>query len=135
MTWKINLGDQNLDNTNDTYYYSDDYELIYYRKYIDDNTFKLLLHDIILVDKTNDHIGELLDWPLISKYILYKKNDNITNINKVLIFCDSFLLSTLSLYLELFGEVYIAKKILDPKLIDIINPDYIFEFRIERFLL
>lgn len=135
LTWKSNLGVQSLDTMNDIYYNSDDVELIYCRKYIDSTSFKLLLFDNIIIDETDKHIGKLLEWILISKYIFYKKNDNINNKNRVLIFYDSFLISTLSLYLELFGEVYIAKKILDPKLIDIINPDYIFEFRVERFLL
>ena len=71
LTWKSNLGDQSIDNTNDIYYYSDDFELIYCKKYIDD-AFKLLLFDNIIIDETNKHIGKLLEWTLVSKYILNK---------------------------------------------------------------
>ena len=54
---------------------------------------------------------------------------------KVLIFYDSFLLNMIPIYIELFNEVYLIKKVYNNELIQLINPDYIFEFRVERFLL
>ena len=74
-----------------------------------------------------------LTWDILSDYILYQKN-NIKNKNKVLIFYDSLLLSGIDLYLDLFGEVYFSKSVYDINLINLIKPDYIFEFRCERFL-
>jgi hypothetical protein len=53
---------------------------------------------------------------------------------KVVIFYDSFLLSTIWLYLTMFEEVYLIKNTYNESIIDKINPDFIFEFRIERFL-
>ena len=35
----------------------------------------------------------------------------------------------------MFNMVYMAKQIYNYELIDIIKPDYVFEFRCERFLL
>jgi hypothetical protein len=74
-----------------------------------------------------------IEWNIVSKYILYQKN--ITNNNlKVIIFYDSLLLSSLSLYMELFETVYMIKDIYNNEIINIIKPDYVFEFRVERFL-
>jgi hypothetical protein len=135
LTWHQNLGDQILTNTNDTVVLSDDIKQIYtlYEFAIND-PLKLLLFQGSLIDDTNNNIGKKLDWIVISKYILYKKNDHLPKC-KILIFYDSFLLSTLSLYLELTSEVYMSKSIFNKSLVDYINPDYIFEFRVERFLI
>jgi len=35
----------------------------------------------------------------------------------------------------MFSEVYMIKSAFNNKIIEKINPDYIFEFRVERFLL
>ena len=75
----------------------------------------------------------VLSWDILSNYILYQKNIS-NNKFKVLIFYDSFLTSLLSLYLELFEEVYMSKSVYDNTIINTINPDYVFEFRVERFL-
>lgn len=69
----------------------------------------------------------------MSKYILYQKNI-CDNKLKVIIFYDSFLISLLSLYLELFEEVYMIKDFYNNDIINIIKPNFVFEFRIERFL-
>jgi hypothetical protein len=74
-----------------------------------------------------------MDWIVISKYILYKKNDCYLNC-RILIFYDSFLLSTMSLYLELTSDVYMVKSTFNKSLVEHLNPDYVFEFRVERFL-
>lgn len=135
LTWHHNLGDLILTNTNDTIVLSDDIKQIYtlYEFAIND-PLKLLLFQGSLIDDTNNNIGKKLDWIVISKYILYKKNNCLPKC-KILIFYDSFLLSTLSLYLELTSEVYMSKSIFNKSLVDYINPDYIFEFRVERFLI
>jgi hypothetical protein len=132
---EINLADQQLESRVDTYYFSNDIQLLHYKKYIDHDSIRVISHENnALLDVTDKHIGLILDWNIFSKYILNQKN-NISNTHKVLIFYDSFLLSTLSLYLSMFGEVYMSKSIIRKDLIDLINPDYIFEFRVERFLL
>jgi len=135
LTWHQNLGNQTLPNANDTIVLSDDIKQIYtlYEFAIND-PLKLLLLQGSLIDDTNNNIGNKLDWIVISKYILYKKNDRLPKC-KILIFYDSFLLSTLSLYLELTSEVYMSKSIFNKSLVDYINPDYVFEFRVERFLI
>ena len=68
-------------------------------------------------------------------YILYKKNIASANNYKILIFYDSFLLSTLHLYMNLFYETYCLKTTFNIDIVNSINPDYVFEFRVERFLL
>lgn len=131
---EMNLGNQQPESTSDTYYFSDDIQLLYCKKYIDHEGIRVIAHENnTLLDVTDSHVGKIIDWNMISKSIFYKKND-ISDTHKVLIFHDSFLLSTLSLYLSMFGEVYTSKSIVRKDLIDLINPDYIFEFRVERFL-
>lgn len=135
LTWASNLGDQLLTDTTDTYYYSDEVPSIYcvYTITVDSPIRFLDFNNNQLVDKTNDNINVIVNWNIISKYILYKKNKD-HNINlKILIFYDSFLLPMLSVYLNMCREVYMAKNIYSPELIQI-QPDYIFEFRTERFL-
>lgn len=131
LTWESNLGNQILNNITDTYYYSDDINYIYMKHTIINND-KIRLLDQSLNDITNNHINSIIIWDLISKYILYKNNEN--KFYTVLIFYDSFLLSTLSLYLDMFKHVYMSKSIYDINLINKIKPDYIFEFKCERFL-
>ena len=94
----------------------------------------LKIYDYNLNDNTSDLIGKLIDWEIISKYIF--KQFNPDKKFKVIIFYDSFLLIEIfSLYMEIFQEAYMIKNKYDNNLISIINPDYVFEFRIERFLL
>ena len=59
---------------------------------------------------------------------------NIDKKHRVIIFYDSFLISTLYLYLKMFNEVYLIKTGYNPKFIKQLKPDYTFEFRVERFL-
>jgi hypothetical protein len=134
LTWKQNLGDQILNNIEDIYYSSNELKLIYPKKINNENKFKFLSSNN-LDDETGKYFNTIIDLNIIYKHILYQKNEDINNKNKILIFYDSFLASTLDLYLHLFGEVYLSKSILNLELINIIKPDYIFEFRVERFLL
>ena len=139
LTWSNNLGNQELVNTNDTYFFSNDFELLYCRYNLTLNSeINLLLfnnNSNTFENITSSLNTQILTWEHLSKYILYKKNNNFENKIKVLIFYDSFLLSTMSLYLNMFNEVYMAKSIFDQNLINVVNPDYIFDFRVERFLL
>jgi len=135
LTWEQNLGNQTLDYKDDIYYYSNDFTEIYlkYTICLDDKLRLLLTKDGEIIDETNEYIGKIVDWNVISKYIIYNKSIGKPKY-KCLIFYDSFLLSTLGLYLELFEEVYLSKSTFCEKIIELIKPDYIFEFRVERFL-
>jgi hypothetical protein len=132
LTWGYNLGNQQLDFKNDNYYYSDDIE-DFYMKYTIKNNDKYIFYNYELENKNEELENKIVDWNIISKYIIYK--NNIDKKNKVIIFYDSFLLSILPLYMELFKDVYMIKNIYNNELIDLIKPDYVFEFRVERFLL
>ena len=134
MLWKDNLGNQMVlsENNIDTFYYSDDFEYIYYKHTIIKQD-KIRILDNNLIDQNSLFKDTIISWDIISKYILYQKNI-CENKNKVLIFYDSFLISTLTLYMELFEEVYMIKTTYNNDIIKLINPDYVFEFRVERFL-
>jgi hypothetical protein len=138
LTWSTNLGDQTLETTKDTYYEIIGSEQLY-SKYVLNMTSEIKLVDFDyannnVIDKTSENIYKTLDWNIISKYSLFKKNTNANNKYKVVIFYDSFLCSTLQLYMNLFYEIYCIKSVFNIYTINIINPDYVFEFRAERFL-
>ena len=132
LTWSHNLGDQVLEDKKDNYYYSDDIQNFYLR-YVIKNEDEYVFYDYGLINKTDELDNKVVTWDEISKYIIYKKN--VLRKHKVIIFYDSFLLNTISLYMELFYEVYMVKNCYNNHLINVINPDYVFEFRVERFLL
>lgn len=120
------------------YYIEDDISIIngiYSKKkiYYKNNNIKLL--DKNLKNISDNYDKKSLYWNDIKHLIFYSKNENIYNNIKVVIFYDSFLASTLNLYTELFNEVYMIKNIFNTKFIEYINPDFVLEFRIERFLL
>ena len=120
LTWINNLGDIKLSNINDDYYYSNDiidFYTIY--KIIEDGNLRFL--DYQLYDKNSDLIGQVVDWSIISNYIIYIKNIDISNRLKIIIFYDSFLLSSLSLYFDIFYEVWFIKNVYDNDLIKEIN--------------
>jgi len=135
LMWYSNLGNQTLLSTTDNYYYSNNLPEIYLKyKIVETGELRIMaLENKTLVDKTVNYLNTAITWPTLSCNIIYKKNKGKPKY-KCLIFYDSFLLSTLSLYLELFEDMYLAKSTFHKELIDAINPDYIFEFRIERFL-
>ena len=133
LTLPINLGTQELDDVNDTYYFSNDVPP-YYNSYKINNSSNIRILNRKLEDKTKEleDKNEFLDWTIISKYIIHKETNS--NTKKVLIFYDSFLLSTLALYMDLFENVYFIKEVYNTSFLHKIKPDYIFEFRVERFL-
>jgi hypothetical protein len=59
---------------------------------------------------------------------------NLDKKHKVIVFYDSFLISTMYLYLKMFAEVYLIKDMYNVKLIEKLKVDFVFEFRVERFL-
>lgn len=132
LLWKSNLGNQIVENHNDTFYYSNDIEYIYCTHKIQIND-KLRILDKTLIDKNIDLQNVVIDWKILSNYILYQQNV-CSNKLKVVIFHDSLLISVLSLYLEMFNEVFTIKSKYDNTIISTINPDYVFEFRVKRFL-
>ena len=132
LTWPSNLGNQTLIDVKDHYYYSDDVPQIY-MKYIISIKNDIKFFNYNLTNITDELIDKIVGWEILSKFIIYKNNNKEQKI-KVIIFYDSFLLSILSLYLELFNEVYMIKSLYNNDLINQIKPDYIFEFRVERFL-
>jgi hypothetical protein len=135
LTWESNLGDLKLNDEQlkDNFYYSDDIKEFYMRHLIlKEGDIHFL--DYTLNDKTEELNGQMVDWNIISKYIIYKKNKSVKNSKKIIIFYDSFLVGTLPLYFELFYESWFIKNYYNHSLITLINPDYVFEFRVERFL-
>jgi hypothetical protein len=132
LTWETNLGNQNLTDAKDTFFF-DEFCMSFYCKYVikNDNFIRFLDYD--LVDKTLTLENEIAGWDLIGKYIIHTKNEGKIPL-KVLFFYDSFLLHVLPLYLDLFNETYFVKAVYSNEVINAINPDYVFEFRIERFL-
>ena len=136
LIWSQNLGEQQLNNKLDKYYFSDEIDDFYNIYKIKNNNPIRFLIPNTLDDYTFEleQQNEFAHWNIISKYIIYKKNKNIEPKSRVLIFYDSFLLHSLPLYFQLFYEVYFSKNIYNNETIQLINPDYVFEFRVERFL-
>ena len=137
LSWKTNLGEQVLEDKTDNYYYDEGGELVYcktiFSKDISISLLKLNENNIF-EDYTTQNYGNIFNWSMISEYILYRKNNDVNNNLKVLIFYDSFLTFGIHLYLNLFKEIYFVKNIFSSNYNDIIKPDFIFEFRVERFL-
>lgn len=120
LTWPSNLGDQVIDTT-DTYFFNPS---LYFYCYPPSGVRVL---NYSLQDIT-DTI-KIIDWEVVSTSIFYVYNKG----PRVIIFYDSFLLGSLRLYFDLF-EVYFIKTSYDNNMIKTINPHFVFEFRVERFL-
>ena len=143
LLFKENIGNQVIDNIVDTYYYNDDIPY-FYTKYLIDNNEKIIydytkiffvkIENNKFVDYTTELVGNYVNWDIISKHIIFVENESIKNNNKILIFYDSFLLHSIQLYFNLFKYTFFSKTIFSEELVDTIKPDYIFEFRVERFL-
>jgi len=133
LTWLSNKGELVLDNVYDNYYYTDSIDMIY-NKYIFKDSGPLRILDNSLNDKTNNFKDNMLGWDIVSNNILYYNNISSNIKFKSIIFCDSFIIHFIGLFLQTLSETYIIKDVFKPDIIDKINPDYIFEFRAERFL-
>jgi hypothetical protein len=134
LTTEENLGGQTLSNKMDTYFFSDDVEGILYLYPLKEKDEKMYILDYHLNDCTKQYVGNVIDWNIISNYVIYSKNEEIKEKKKIVIVYDSFLLSTLSVWMQTFSDIYFIKDKFNIELIERINPDYIFEFRVERFL-
>lgn len=135
LTWPTNCGSLKIEDTSDLYFYPESPVTVsspYMNYKITDGRIRLLTYS--LEDTTQLYHDKILDWNILSTCMLYIKNDKCVD-RRILIFYDSFLLSTMSLYMNIFNETYMAKHTYDPALVDLIKPDFVFEFRVERFLL
>jgi len=132
LTCVENLGQQQLSSKQDNYYFSHDCPG-FYSEYIikNDNDIRFLNYN--LIDITYSLEDTLCVWNTLSNYIVYKKNDKKVPL-KVVVFHDSFFISTIPLYLDLFDEIYLIKNSYNNDLINLINPNVVLEFRVERFL-
>jgi hypothetical protein len=143
LLFKENVGDLVINNKDDIYYYNDDIPY-FYTKYLIDNNEKLIYNNAKIffikvennkiVDYTRKLVGNYTTWDIISKYIIFVENDSIKDNNKILIFYDSFLLHSMQLYFNLFKYTFFSKTCFSHEIIETLKPDYIFEFRVERFL-
>ena len=135
LTWQTNCGDLILQDISDNYYYSTDIIEFYCKYKIQkDNKFDMKFYDHENNNKTEELIDTIVSWNTLSTYIITTKHDKVNNKFKVLIFYDSFLLSTMVLYMETFYECIFIKR---PYSIDLVNKnhsDYILEYKVERFL-
>ena len=133
LTWGCNRKDTILNDISDIYYKFPPDKDFYMTSYMKNNqSFKIL--DYNLNDISDKYVNNLIDWDLITNNILYKKTDTSQIKKKVVIFYDSLLLSSIGLYKNLFREIFLIKNIFNKRLLKKINPDFIFEFRVERFL-
>ena len=130
LTWGHNLGELKLTQVLDSHYYCNGLMEFYMKYKISDKNIQFL--DYNLNCKTETFNNHIVDWNIVSNHIIYTKNLNA--MKRVVIFYDSFLLHHLQLYLDHFYEVWFIKSHFDLLLIGLINPDFVFEFRIERFL-
>lgn len=128
LTWSPNLGNQTLESCHDIYYSTDTYTHIY--KTIIGGYVTLL--SSTLQDCTHMHATMYFTWDTLSEYIIYRNNPHKKY--KVLVFYDSFTVPVLPLLIGMFNEIYLAKQIFNKDLVDKINPTYVLEFRVERFL-
>ena len=120
-----------MNDINDIYYsFSEEYDFYMTAYEKNDKRFKII--NYALNDVSSDY--NFIDWNVISTNILYRKTENAVINKKILIFYDSFLVSSIGLYKELFQEIYLVKNIINNEIIKKINPDFVFEFRVERFL-
>lgn len=139
LLWSTNLGSQTVEDADnlDTFYDSNDFSYLY-SKYIISNSENIrILNKTCLSDITESLEGSILSWAVLSEHLLYKRNikeNNLVAKGKVLIFYDSFLIPLMDLYLSMFEKVYMSKSVFTADIIKLINPDYVFEFRVERFL-
>ena len=132
LTWESNLGNQILTNIDDTFYYHNEITWFYNKYRIQpDTNIRILNYNN--VDCTSNLVGEMVDWNIISKNIIHVHNTDKVQL-RIIIFYDSFLLHVLPLYFSLFNDVYFIKNPYSNEIIEMIKPNYVIEFMIERFL-
>jgi len=127
LTWQSNLGNATLDDRMDIFYMNEAMLFSYHYKIQSDARVRFLNKE--LQDVTATLEGQVVVWDIISSHIIHVQNPG----PRILIFYDSFLLQSLALYFDLF-DIYFVKDVYSNEIIKNIQPDYVFEFRIERFL-
>ncbi len=129
------MGFQNLEDITDTYYYSDQIEDFYCKYKISlKNMYNINFYNYNFENKTTDLLDDIVNWHILSNYIIETKNENVDNNLKVLFFYDSFLVLTLVLYMKTFKNCIFIKNPYDKKIVLHYEPDYILEYSVERFL-
>jgi hypothetical protein len=130
----LNRGDLIIPCCKETKYTCTNYDLPFVFTYIikEINDFKIL--DYSLNDITLSFIDQHLSWEMVSKNIIYCNNTNCSSQFRTIVFHDSFLLEPQRLFMNILSETFFIKNTINAELIDLIKPDYILEFRIERFL-
>lgn len=132
LTWDMNKGELILNDVSDIYYKFENTEDFYLNVYNIENNYLILTYNFKHI--SDNYIGKLIDWECLSSNIIYKKNTHFLCNKRVVIFYDSFLVSSISLYKNLFEEIFLIKNNFDEELVNKINPDFIIEARVERFL-
>jgi hypothetical protein len=127
LTWPSNLGNVQLDDPMDVFYVHESMLFQYHYKIRADSLIRFLNDE--LQDVTESLVGQIVSWDIVRTHTIHVKNPG----PRILIFFDSFLLQSLGLYLDLF-DVYFVKNVYSNDIIKRIQPEYVFEFRIERFL-
>jgi hypothetical protein len=138
LTWDTNKLDLVLNNISDIYYISE-HNFPFYCKLkilnpliIDDINIKIL--NTSLENITSNYLDSVITWNILSETIISSVCNNIDNNLKILIFYDSFLVSIIPLIMKTFKYCFFSKSHVNQTIVDNVNPDYILEFRIERFL-
>ena len=127
-----NIGSQTCTDKRDTFYYDPQYLFIDFYRVPHSNSIVQVLNNK-LENVTQSYVGKIVNWDLISgPYMLYQSN--LHKQFKIVIFYDSFFCGILPLFFYEFREVFFIKAAYNESTITKINPDYIFEFRVERFL-
>jgi hypothetical protein len=128
--FSLNLDSQILNNIADNYYYSDKIELFLLKKKVnEDKSIKFYDYDF----NELNNLDVVIDRQVLSNNIIITKNNTDNNIS-ILIFYDSFLISTMTLYMKTFNKCIFIKNIYNLKFVEKYNCDYVVEFRVERFL-
>ena len=109
-------------------------QLFYCKNYNNDDNNNFRILDTYLNDISKNYYNKIIDWDCVSKNIFYKSNTQFIIDKIIVVFYDSFLLQSLPLYKNIFKEIYFVKSNFNLFIINKINPDFIYEFRIERFL-
>uniref|UniRef100_A0A6C0LYW2 AlgX/AlgJ SGNH hydrolase-like domain-containing protein n=1 Tax=viral metagenome TaxID=1070528 RepID=A0A6C0LYW2_9ZZZZ len=133
LTWEYNKKNIILDDISDIYYKMPD-EYNFYNKPYNYNEENFRILDKNLTDISIKYKNEFMGWDTVSNSIFYHKSKTPSVNKKVLVFYDSFLLHCIQLYKNLFNEIYFIKSTFNFNYLKIIEPDLVFEFRIERFL-
>lgn len=143
---EYNLKGQHINDKSEKHLYHCGCDNFYFNNYKiqRDNIYNLSLLSYDLIDTTDQYIDTVVDWELLISNIIHTNYSEVKNDYKVVIFYDSFLISSFLLWVRTFKEIYFirnshCKYLFDVKsnreLIEKINPDYIFDFRVERMLM